>query len=124
MDKLDTTQPAMAFAILALIVFLAIIPMLIAESKTGKILNIATAALCLTSLVGTVGSIALGVLGVLIVAPALSAMWMASLICGIACCLNKAADKRANDMVFRLLYNEAESLKKPDNVSSIRRGPD
>lgn len=120
MDKLDPSSPLMAFGILALIVFLAILPMLIAESRTGKILNIATAALCLTSLVGTVGSITLGVMGAFVVAPALSVMWMASLICGIACCLNKAADRRANDMVFRLLYNEPENLVRPRDVSAAR----
>lgn len=124
MDNLTSNSGAMGFALVALILFLAFLPMIIAVSKTGKILQLATTILCLTSLVGTFAVIGIGGIGGMIAVPMLSAMWMASLICGLACCLNQAADKRANDMVFRLLYNEPESLKKPDNVSSIRRGPD
>lgn len=124
MNNLNSNSGAVGFILVALILFLAFLPMIIAVSKTGKVLQLATTALCLTSLGGTFSVIGLGGIGGMIAVPALSAMWMASLICGLACCLNQAADKRANDMAFRLLYNEAESLKKPDNVSSIRRDPD
>lgn len=123
MDKVATDSALTGFGMLALAVFLAILPIIIASSRTGKILELATAALCLTALVGTIGSFAFGIMGPLVVVPFLSALWMASLLCGLASCLNNAANRRANDMVFRLLYNEAENLDRPKNVSSIRRDP-
>lgn len=124
MEKLTNDPTAMAIGILVLVVFLGILPVIIASSRTGKVLELAIVALCLTSLVGTGGAFGLGMMGAFVVIPFLSAMWMASLLCGLACCLNNAANRRANDIVFRLLYNEPENLDRPRNVSSTRRGQD
>ena len=113
MQNLSADSNAMAFIIIALILFLAFLPMIIAVSKTGKILQAATTVLCLTSLGGTFAVIGIGGLSGMIAVPMLSAMWMAGLICGLACCLNQAADRRANDLAW--------GLKSPLQRFQIRR---
>ena len=110
-------------AVIIFILFLAFLPVLIANSRTGKILQAATFTLCLTSLAGTFGAMFLGGLGGMIVLPALSAMWLASLLCALAACLNTAAERRFNDLSYRMIYSESENLTPPRGVSSKRLEP-
>lgn len=122
MENLNSNSAAVGAVIAGLFLFFAFLPMIIANAKSGKMLGFATAMLCVLSVVGSFAMLAQGGLSAMVFAPILSALWIASLICGIAAYLNQAAEKRANDLAFRLLYNELENLVRPRDVSSVRKG--
>jgi hypothetical protein len=94
--------------------FSVLAPVVIAASKSHRTLSLAAVALCFCSTVGTcltlIGS---GLLAVAAVQPIFNSMWLASGIFAVGAFMTRQSDRRHEELMFRMLNNDAEYLKPP-----------
>ena len=96
---------------------ISLMPLILSITTARRGFGYAAAFLCLCSIAGLVISTTLGGLfGVGLMGGIFGILWFASLLCGIAALNNRMADRRANEMIFRLLNNDGEKLQPPSEI--------
>ena len=113
LDKGSGGMPeAVIVAITLVTLFLSLLPVIAALTRSRVVLTIAAALLSAGSVGALVLSLAPGV-GGLVFLPFAGTWWFAGLFCGLAVFLDAAAEKREREMTFRLLHNDAKGLPVP-----------
>ena len=123
MEKLLPFQTSTSFIVILMVVT-ALLPIILAISKSKNAFELAALLLCLGSIIGVVATaVTGGVLSLFISLSFFGMAWCAGLICGIAALHNNLADKRIEDLTFRLLNADAEKLRVPKVLRSKYRNP-
>lgn len=99
-------------AIAAALLFLAFLPILLAEAKRRFVLSLAALLLCILSIAGLFVIPGLGI-GAMLIFPLLAGTWFAGLICGLAAFLDAAAERRHHESIFRLIHGDARDTPVP-----------
>lgn len=114
----QTVSNSQTFVVIAgfAVVFLMFLPIIIAHSRGRLALEVATILLTGISALGLGAAAIGGLTGGLLAAfllPGMATCWFAALFCGLVAYLDKAEDRRNNEALFRLLYNDGYGLKPP-----------
>lgn len=93
-----------------LALFLIFLPVIIAESRSRKVLVVAALILSLLAMgVAIASSVLIGTIG-MIGLPLAGFLWISGLLCALAAWMNEQQEKRFRQTVLRLLSNDGRGL--------------
>lgn len=96
-----------------LILFLLIAPALVIAFTINRIWLRLMAVILTVSSLATYGAASYAGIGNWAILPPVSIAWLGGLICAVAAFLDDAAERRNNEIIFRLLHDDARHLPVP-----------
>lgn len=105
----------LGFIMLGAAIFLVFLPIVVAQSRGRGPLVIGSLLLSVIGAAALVASASFGLGGLIFTAFA-AACWFGGLFCGITAFVDAAAERRTDELAWRLLHNEAGGLQRPSSV--------